>query len=142
MSDVTVRDLIARKLDEARRLAALAGDQDLAARCYSLSCDARLVSPNRAEAETLSLMARFLDACKRDQRTYHDFNKGRGVRNFHAWVWYLKDDVHAQLLKAHGQGWAFPESVHLVLEQRDYWSDEDVYHLLMFAADYLEGKYE
>jgi hypothetical protein len=88
----------------------------------------------------LILMQRLLDTGneRKDTRTLMEVSPIRSVMSDR--IWRTTMLLHSQILKANQYGWTFYENIHLMLEQREAWSQGDVLWLIAVAVDYIEGR--
>ena len=88
----------------------------------------------------LDLMQKLLDTgnARKDQRALIDVAPIRSVMSDR--IWRTSWSLHAQISKANQNGWAFYETIHLMLEQRDWWTASDVLWLIAVAVDYIEER--
>lgn len=90
----------------------------------------------------LDMMQRLLDRAKemKDDRGYLQVCPVNSDLN--NLMWRSSRKLHHQIHQANAAGYHWPENLHLMLEQRDYWDAEDVCWLIMRVTEYLNGQHD
>lgn len=90
----------------------------------------------------LNMMQRLLDRYKETDDTRGYLQVAPYQSDLNKKLWRTTNKLHHQIHQANMAGYHWPENLHLMLEQRDFWDAEDVQWLIMRAAEYLRGEHD